>query len=122
MSDNHNNQDIINSIKQLLSEAPVILFMKGTPEAPQCGFSATAIQVLKACGHPFAHVNILEQPEIRANLKEVTNWPTFPQLIVEGELIGGSDILREMFDEGELQELLATVANKSLSASDVEQP
>lgn len=112
MSENDNNQEIINSIKQLLADAPVVLFMKGTPEAPECGFSATAIQILKACGHPFAYVNILEQPEIRAHLKEVTEWPTFPQLIVEGELIGGSDILREMYDADELQEILDKVAVK----------
>lgn len=119
MSENDNNQDIISSIKKLLAEAPVVLFMKGTPEAPECGFSATAIQILKACGHPFAYVNILEQSDIRTHLKEVTDWPTFPQLIVEGELIGGSDILREMYDEGELQGILDKVAEKN--PSDAEQ-
>lgn len=112
MSEVENMTDIIESIKQILAETPVILFMKGTPDSPQCGFSATAIQILKACGHPFAYVNILEQPEIRAHLKDVTDWPTFPQLIVKGELIGGSDILREMYDEGELQEILDAAAEK----------
>lgn len=110
MSEEFNKEEIIKSIKQLFDEAPIILFMKGSPEAPQCGFSATAIQVLQACSQPFAYINILQYPDIRATLKEVTNWPTFPQLIVNGELVGGSDILTEMYEEGELEPLLVKAA------------
>jgi monothiol glutaredoxin len=81
--------------------------MKGTPDFPQCGFSGRAIQILEQCGAEYAFVNILEDPEIRENLKVYSNWPTFPQLFVNGELVGGSDIMLEMFQNGELQKLLA---------------
>jgi monothiol glutaredoxin len=80
--------------------------MKGTPDFPQCGFSGQAVGVLKAIGTPFAFVNIFEDQEIREGLKTYSNWPTFPQLYVKGELIGGSDIVMEMYNSGELQELL----------------
>jgi len=84
-----------------------VLYMKGTPQFPQCGFSANAIQILKACGvaDPFT-VNVLEEPEIRQGIKEYANWPTIPQLYVKGEFVGGSDIMREMYQSGELQKLL----------------
>lgn len=96
----------LETIKQQIAESPVLLYMKGTPEFPQCGFSARAINALKACGTKFAYVNILENPDIRAELPKYANWPTFPQLYIKGELIGGSDIILEMYEAGELQELL----------------
>jgi monothiol glutaredoxin len=83
--------------------------MKGSPEQPQCGFSAQATQVLMACGKRFAYVDILSNPEIRATLPSVSNWPTFPQLFVGGELVGGSDIIAEMFEKGELQPMVDAV-------------
>ncbi|CAN5228427.1 Grx4 family monothiol glutaredoxin [soil metagenome] len=98
--------DTLSIIKEQLSKHPVLLYMKGTPEQPQCGFSARAVQVLKACGAEFASVNILENPEIRQTLPGYANWPTFPQLYINGELIGGSDILSELYNNGELATLL----------------
>ena len=80
--------------------------MKGTPDFPQCGFSAQTVAALRACGSEFAAVNIFEDPEIREGLKEYSNWPTFPQLYVKGELIGGCDIMIEMYNNGELKELI----------------
>ena len=93
-------------IEQQLNEFPVLLYMKGTPDFPQCGFSGQAVAALKAVGKPFSYVNIFEDEEIRQGLKEYSNWPTFPQLYVNGELIGGSDIVIEMYHSGELQDLL----------------
>ena len=84
----------------------VVLFMKGTPVFPQCGFSARSIEVLTQIGRPFAFVNILENPEIRATLPKVANWPTFPQLWIDGELMGGSDIILQMYQSGELKPLV----------------
>lgn len=96
-------------IQQQVTSNPVVLYMKGTPHFPQCGFSATAIKILEACGidEPFT-VNVLEDPEIRQGIKEFANWPTIPQLWVHGEFVGGSDIMREMYQSGELQKLLET--------------
>ena len=98
--------DIMERIKQAIESNSVILFMKGTPEFPQCGFSARAIEALSQIGRPFAYVNILENPDIRATLPKIANWPTFPQLWIAGELIGGSDIILDMFQKGELQPLV----------------
>lgn len=81
---------------------PIVLFMKGTPDFPQCGFSAQAVQVLRSVGAEFSSVNILEDPELRETLKRHSDWPTYPQLYIQGELIGGSDILMEMYRSGEL--------------------
>jgi len=99
--------DVQELIKQQVSGNPVVLYMKGTPQFPQCGFSANAVQILKACGvtDPFT-VNVLEEPEIRQGIKEYANWPTIPQLYIKGEFVGGSDIMREMYQSGELQKLL----------------
>ena len=95
-------------IKQQVDSHSVVLFMKGTPQMPQCGFSALAVQVLNACGvGEFHAVNVLADPEIRQGIKEFANWPTIPQLYVNGEFVGGSDIMREMYQSGELQKLLA---------------
>jgi monothiol glutaredoxin len=96
-------------IKQTVTGNPVVLFMKGTPQFPQCGFSANAVQMLQACGvKNLATVNVLEDPEVRQGIKEYANWPTIPQLYVNGEFVGGSDIMREMYQSGELHKLLGT--------------
>jgi monothiol glutaredoxin len=98
-------------IRQTVAGHPVVLYMKGTPDFPQCGFSATAVQILRACGvEEFAAVNVLEDAEVRQGIKEFANWPTIPQLYVKGEFVGGSDIMREMFQSGELQRLLTPQA------------
>lgn len=93
-------------IKQQIEQNPVILYMKGTPQFPQCGFSSHATKILKECGVAFASVNVLENPEIRQGIKEYSNWPTIPQLYIKGQFIGGSDIIAEMYESGELQELV----------------
>lgn len=93
-------------IREQIAKHPVILYMKGSPQFPQCGFSARAVELLSQIGRPFAFVNILENPDIRATLPGIANWPTFPQLWVNGELIGGSDIMMEMFQSGELRALI----------------
>ena len=99
--------EVLDRIKNTIGSDPVVLFMKGTPDFPQCGFSGQTIAALKAVGKPFAFVNIFEDPEIREGLKTYSNWPTFPQLYVDGELIGGCDIIVEMFHSGELQQLIS---------------
>lgn len=98
--------DVVERIKSELSSAPVVLFMKGTPDFPQCGFSAQTVAALRACHAQFKHINIFEEPEIRDALKRFSNWPTYPQLYVNAELIGGCDITLEMYNNGELQKLL----------------
>lgn len=103
-----NQTDIEQTIREQIANHSVLLYMKGTPQFPQCGFSARAVEVLSQIGRPFAFVNILENPDIRATLPKIANWPTFPQLWVKGELIGGSDIILEMFQNGELQPLIET--------------
>ncbi len=102
--------DVNDRIRQQLADNKVLLYMKGTPDFPQCGFSGQAVAALKAVGKPFAYVNIFEDPEIREGLKKFSNWPTFPQLYVNGELVGGADIVVEMYHSGELKELLEGVA------------
>jgi len=101
--------DINKRIEEQLESNQVLLYMKGTPDFPQCGFSGQTVTALKAIGKPFAFVNIFEDPEIREGLKRYSNWPTFPQLYVKGELIGGSDIVIDMFNSGELKTLLDDV-------------
>jgi monothiol glutaredoxin len=98
--------DIMDTIKQQLADNAVILYMKGSPNAPQCGFSMRASQAIMACGKKFAYVDVLTNPEIRANLPIYAEWPTFPQLWVNGELIGGCDIIAELHAAGELQEII----------------
>ena len=98
--------DVNSRIEEQLSSHDILLYMKGTPDFPQCGFSGQTVAALKAVGKPFAFVNIFEDEEIRQGLKTYSNWPTFPQLYVKGELIGGSDIVVEMYHSGELKELL----------------
>ena len=95
-------------IDELVKGNDVLLFMKGNAQFPQCGFSGRAVQILKACGvNQFKTVNVLEDPEIRQGIKEYSNWPTIPQLYVKGELVGGSDIMMEMYEKGELQQVLS---------------
>jgi monothiol glutaredoxin len=96
----------LETIKHQIAENPILIYIKGTPDFPQCGFSAKAVNALKACGAKFAYVNILEHPDIRAELPLYANWPTFPQLYVHSELIGGCDIILELYESGELQTLL----------------
>jgi monothiol glutaredoxin len=98
--------DVNDRIKKQLSDFPVLLYMKGTPDFPQCGFSAQTVAALRAVGAEFAYVNIFEDPEIREGLKAYSNWPTFPQLYVNGELIGGCDIALELYQSGELEQLV----------------
>ena len=94
------------AIQEAISENRVILFMKGSPDAPACGFSARTVAVLQSVGQPFAAVDILPDPRIRQELSAISNWPTIPQLFVEGELVGGCDIVMEMYESGELQQVL----------------
>jgi monothiol glutaredoxin len=98
--------DIMDQIKNQVESAAVILYMKGTPDFPQCGFSARAVQILEQCGTEFAYINVFEYPDIREKLKLYSNWPTFPQLFVKGELIGGSDIMMDLYQSGELTDIL----------------
>jgi monothiol glutaredoxin len=99
----------VERIKNQLASNPVLLYMKGTPDFPQCGFSAQTVGALRACKARFAAINIFEDPEVREALKSYSNWPTFPQLYVNGELIGGCDIAVQMYQSGELKQLLAEV-------------
>ena len=98
--------ETIELIKKQISENPIILYMKGSPKMPQCGFSSRAAQALMNCGAEFAHVDILANPDIRQTLPTYANWPTFPQLYINGELIGGCDIIVELYESGELQTLV----------------
>ena len=99
---------IQDTIREQVTGYPVVLYMKGTPQFPQCGFSAAAVQMLQACGMDrFFSVDVLADPQIRQGIKDYANWPTIPQLYVNGEFIGGCDIMREMYESGELQQLLA---------------
>lgn len=104
--------DIQQRIQQTVSDSPVVLFMKGSAQFPQCGFSSRAVQLIKACGvRTFLTVDVLADPEVRQGIKEFSNWPTIPQLYVKGEFIGGSDIMAEMYENGELQTLLSAFAD-----------
>ncbi len=98
-------------IRQQVTENDVVLYMKGTPQFPQCGFSGKSVQILKACGAQFKGIDVLADPEIRDGIKRYSNWPTVPQLYVRGEFVGGSDIMSELYEKGELQKLLAGVGS-----------
>jgi len=98
--------DILEKINQQVQSHPIILYMKGTPQFPQCGFSSQVVQILGSCGVEFAHVNVLADPEIRENVKRYANWPTFPQMYLNGELVGGCDIIVELQQKGELKPML----------------
>ena len=98
--------EVVEEIKQIIADNPVLLFMKGTPDFPQCGFSMRTAQALKSCDVDFVYVDVLASPEVRSKLPGISNWPTFPQVFVNGELIGGCDIVLEMFQNGELKSVL----------------
>ncbi len=112
--------ETIDKIKQQIEENAILLYMKGSPKLPSCGFSSQAAQALMACGEQFAYVDILQNPDIRSELPAYAQWPTFPQLWVEGELIGGCDIILEMFQKGELQPLIKEAAERRAQSSDAE--
>ena len=107
--------DTIERIKEQISENTVLLYMKGSPKLPSCGFSSQASQALISCDEQFAYVDILQNPDIRAELPKYADWPTFPQLWVDGELVGGCDIILEMFQQGELQILIKENKDKNAS-------
>jgi monothiol glutaredoxin len=108
------SMDTQQRIKEQVTGNSVVLYMKGTPQFPQCGFSSLAVQVLNACGvQDFFSVNVLADAEIRQGIKSFANWPTIPQLYVNGEFVGGSDIMKEMYQSGELQKLLQPIAQKA---------
>lgn len=104
---------VLDTIQEQIASNPIILYMKGSPQAPQCGFSAQTVQCLMACGERFAYVDVLSNPDIRATLPGYANWPTFPQLYVDGELVGGCDIITEMYQSGELEPLIKQAAGNA---------
>lgn len=108
------SDDILDTIREQIGSNPIILYMKGSPAAPQCGFSAQTVQCLASCGERFAYVDVLANPEIRATLPRYSDWPTFPQLYVDGELVGGCDIITEMYESGELQTLIKAAASSAV--------
>ncbi|GAA0858132.1 Grx4 family monothiol glutaredoxin [Aliiglaciecola litoralis] len=110
--------ETVDKIKQQIAENPILLYMKGSPKLPSCGFSSQASQALMGCGEQFAYVDILQNPDIRAELPKYADWPTFPQLWVDGELVGGCDIIMEMFQQGELQPLIKETAQKYADKDD----
>lgn len=99
--------DVQDRIKQTVESNDIVLFMKGSPQFPQCGFSGRAVQILQACGAEFASVDVLSDPEVREGIKQYSSWPTIPQLYVKGQFLGGSDIMMEMYEAGELQQAMA---------------
>ena len=105
--------DVLERIDQQVKQNPIVIYMKGTPQMPMCGFSSRAAQALQACGVEFAYVNVLADPEIFQNLPRYANWPTFPQVYVNGELIGGCDITVELFQKGELKPMLEEAVKKT---------
>ena len=107
--------DVMDRIKEQVEKNPVVIFMKGTPQLPQCGFSSRAAQALQACGEDFGYVNVLADPEIFENLPRFADWPTFPQVYVDGELIGGCDITLEMHASGELEKMTREALGKKLN-------
>ncbi|MEE9421740.1 MAG: Grx4 family monothiol glutaredoxin [Gammaproteobacteria bacterium] len=105
--------DVMERIDQAVKSSPIVVFLKGTPQLPSCGYSSRTAQMLQACEVEFAHVNVLADPEIFENLPRYANWPTFPQLYVNGELVGGHDIAMEMYQKGELKPLLQEAVKKA---------
>ncbi|HEX7380581.1 MAG TPA: Grx4 family monothiol glutaredoxin [Nevskiaceae bacterium] len=98
--------DVVERVKKQIADNPILLYMKGTPEFPQCGFSLRTVQALNDCGVEYAYVNIFEDAEVRSELPKISNWPTFPQLYVRGELVGGCDIVLDLHHSGELKKML----------------
>lgn len=107
---------IESTIQEQIDSNSILLYMKGSPEQPQCGFSSQATQLLMACGKRFAYVDILSNPDVRATLPSISNWPTFPQLFVDGELVGGCDIITEMYESGELQTLIESAGGEKAAS------
>ena len=107
--------NIEETIREQISSNSILLYMKGNPEQPQCGFSAQVTQMLMSCGKKFAYVDVLSNPDIRATLPSVSSWPTFPQLFVDGDLVGGCDIITELHEKGELQSKLESAASEEES-------
>ncbi|MGZ5011903.1 MAG: Grx4 family monothiol glutaredoxin [Methylobacter sp.] len=101
--------NVIERIKDQIENNPVVLYMKGSPDFPQCGFSGQVVQILRACNAKYTPINIFEDPELREALKEYSNWPTYPQLYIGGELVGGCDIVTDLYQKGELAKMLAAV-------------
>lgn len=99
--------DVLKQIENQVSSNPVVLYMKGNPKFPQCGFSGLAVQILQACNAPFVAVDVLADPAVREGIKTYANWPTIPQLYIKGEFVGGSDIMRDLYQQGELQKMLS---------------
>ncbi|HSG91141.1 MAG TPA: Grx4 family monothiol glutaredoxin [Pseudomonadales bacterium] len=110
--------DIMETLREQIESNTIILYMKGSPQAPQCGFSAQTVQALMACGERFAYVDVLSHPEVRQNLPKYGDWPTFPQLWVEGELVGGCDIITEMHGSGDLQTLIKAAAARAAESAE----
>ena len=108
--------DVLERIKEQVENNPVVIYMKGSPQMPMCGYSSRASQALNACGEEFAYVNVLTDQEIFQNLPRYANWPTFPQIYIDGELIGGCDITLELFEKGELQTLVKDAVAKAKAA------
>jgi len=108
--------EIVDTIKEQIESNSILIYMKGSPDQPQCGFSAQASQILMACGERFAYIDILANPDIRATLPQVSDWPTFPQLFIQGELVGGSDIIAEMYQSGELQPMIKQAGEQAEQA------
>lgn len=109
--------DIMEQIKEQVETNTILLYMKGSPNQPQCGFSQQVVQAMMACGQRFAYVDVLSNPDVRANLPTYANWPTFPQLWVNGELVGGCDIITEMHEKGELEPLVREAAEAEEAAN-----
>ena len=107
------SETIEDTIRSQISSHNILLYMKGSPQAPQCGFSAQTVQCLMQCGEQFAYVDVLSNPEVRATLPKIANWPTFPQLYINGELVGGCDIVTEMHENGELETLVKDAATEN---------
>jgi monothiol glutaredoxin len=116
------NAQLREQIQQAITDNPVILFMKGTPEQPRCGFSARTVAALEATGSPFASVDVLPHPAIREQLSAISQWPTIPQLFVNGELVGGCDIVSEMYESGELADVLGVEPPEDAPAATPKQP
>ena len=110
--------DMKEEIQKTIDENMVVLYMKGTKEMPMCGFSNTVTQVMNGYSIPYVDVNVLEDPDIRVNLSEISNWPTIPQLFIDGELVGGCDITLELHQSGELKKILEAAEKKALSKDD----
>jgi monothiol glutaredoxin len=109
--------DVLDRIREQVQSNPVVIYMKGTPQMPMCGFSSRAAAALSQCGQPFAYVNVLTDPEVFENLPRFANWPTFPQIYIDGELVGGCDITLELFEKGELQKMVEEAVAKEQKAS-----